>query len=126
MMTWLTFVAAAAFLGVLTEIQAGALRLWIYTPRRMVVINVLVTVGLLFGTTAWLTSGISLPIQFLCGALLGIAYEALNFAGLNGWYFPNNKLWFLKGRAALTVGVGVAWGLYPVLTNLLVGVLKPS
>ncbi|AXQ28518.1 hypothetical protein D0B54_07395 [Solimonas sp. K1W22B-7] len=120
MTTWLKFVAVSMFLGVLVEILARALRLWVYTPPRMVAVNVLVTVGLLFGTLAWLTQGSALPVQFLCGAIIGIAYEALNFAGLNAWTFPGNRLGPLKGRTALTIGVGMAWGLYPVLATLLV------
>ncbi|MDP9139889.1 MAG: hypothetical protein M3O62_03750 [Pseudomonadota bacterium] len=126
MTTWLEFFVVSVLLGILMEILAHRLRLWIYTPPRMVVVNVLVTVGLLFGTLAWLAEGASLPIQFLCGALVGIAYEALNFAGLNAWTFPGSKLWFLKGRIALMIGVGMAWGLYPVLTTLLIRLLERS
>jgi hypothetical protein len=123
MTTWLKFVAISAVLGVLMETLARALRMWTYTPPRMVVFNVIATVGLLFGTLAWLTRGLPVPVQFLSCAVVGIAYEALNFAGLNAWIFPGDRLGPLKGKTALTLGVGLAWGLYPVLTNLLVKLL---
>jgi hypothetical protein len=126
MTSWLKFVAVSILLGMIAEILARAMQLWVYTPRRMVAVNVLVTVGLLFGTIAWLTQGTSLPVQFLCGAIIGIAYEVLNFAGLNAWYFPDDKCLFLKGKPALTIGVGLAWGMYPVLANTLVSFLEWS
>jgi len=123
MTIWLKFVAISALLGVPMEIQARVLRMWLYTPPRMVVFNVIAIVGLLFGTIAWLTRGLPVPAQFLSGAAVGIVYETLNFAGLNAWVFPGDRLGPLKGKTALTIGVGLAWGVYPVLTNLLVKLL---
>ncbi|HUS24271.1 MAG TPA: hypothetical protein VM369_04935 [Candidatus Binatia bacterium] len=116
---WLHFVATSAALGVAMEMGAAAGRLWAYTPPRNVIGNVVAMVGLVFGTLAWLTRG-SPALQVLCGAAIGIAYEAANFAWLHAWTFPGGRCLFLRGRTQLTLGIGAAWGVYPVLTNLAV------
>jgi len=121
MNSWLFHITISAALAVPVEIAARYFRLWVYTPLWMVLVNVLITVALIYGTLAWLTAGLSLPAQFACGAVIGIAYEILNFSSLNSWYFPEDKCLFLKGKPALVIGVGLAWGGYPTLTNLLIG-----
>ena len=123
MNSWLFHITISAALAVPVEIAARYFRLWVYTPPWKVLVNVLITVALIYGTLAWLTAGLSLPTQFMCGAGIGIAYEILNFSILNSWYFPEDKCSFLKGKPALVVGVGLAWGVYPTLTNLLIGVM---
>lgn len=120
MNSWFLHITTIAALGVLAEIAARYFKLWVYTPPRMVLMNVLITVTLVYGTLAWLTAGLAPLTQFICGALIGIIYEMWNFSSLKAWYFPEDKCLFLKGKPALIVGVGLAWGMYPVLTNLLI------
>jgi hypothetical protein len=117
---WPSAVAFSAVLGVLTEFIACHYKLWIYTSPWLAVINALLVFGLIFGTFSWLAYGLPQVAQFGTGAALGIAYEAQNFAVLKWWQFPNQRCLFLKGERALTVGVGLAWGAIPLLTNFFV------
>lgn len=112
-------VAVCFALGVATEAIALVLGWWVYDPWWLRLVNVAVVFGGVFG---WLTSRLApraLWQRFVAGAAFGVAYEAINVAALGWWSFPGNRLLVLHGTPALVVGVGLAWGVVPVVASLL-------
>ena len=106
-------------LGTATEAVSAGLHLWLYEPAWLRVANVVLVFGVLFG---WLSSVLAASpgaLRFLVGAAVGITYEALNLAVLRAWSFPQDRLLVLQGPVALALGVGVAWGLLPLVAPLL-------
>jgi hypothetical protein len=89
-------------------------------------VNVVLVFGLVLGVGSSALAGQPAPLRFAAGAAFGIVYEAANFAALRWWSFPNERLLVLRGRAALTLGVGLAWGLVPLLAPVLAGVPPQS
>ena len=115
-------VLTAAAAGVAIEAIAAALDWWIYHPPWFRAVNILVVFTLIFG---WLSSALvasPLWMRFGAGAAFGIAYEGLNLAVLHAWSFPDDRLLFLRGTPALVLGVGLSWGLIPVLIPVAAGV----
>lgn len=111
-------VALCLALGVATEAIALALGWWVYDPWWLRVVNVVAVFGGVFG---WLTSRLALApwwARFAAGAGFGILYEAVNLAVLRWWSFPGDRLLILHGTTALVLGVGLAWGVVPVLASL--------
>jgi len=51
---------------------------------------------------------------FALGFGIGLLYEMLNFARLDSWYFPDDRLLGLQGKTACALGVSIAWGTVPV------------
>jgi hypothetical protein len=116
---FLLYFLVCLLMGAATETLAALLKLWRYRSPALLLNNIVVVFGLVFGGLLWLLQGQGLLLQFAAGAAFGLAYEAANFAFLNGWSFPGERLWLLQGRIALTVGVGLAWGFIVPVAGLL-------
>lgn len=117
----LPYIVCAIALGVMTEALAYALSLWWYHKAWMRIPNVLVMFGLVYGGLAWVLASKGFLAQLLAGAVIGVAYEIANDRWLKLWHFPGDPWTFLSGQKAV-IGVGLAWGLVPVLVNLMVSV----
>jgi len=107
-------------LGAMTEAVSATLRLWLYDPPWLRVANVVLVFGVFFGWLSSVIAGRPGAQRFLVGAIVGIAYEAVNLSALHAWSFPQDRLLVLHGPVALVLGVGVAWGLLPLVAPLLV------
>jgi hypothetical protein len=62
-----------------------------------------------------------LPLVVGIAAGIGLAYEIANLRVLKWWYFPNERLAFIRGHAAIVVVLALLWGAVPVM---IVGVQK--
>jgi len=117
----LRIVLACLVVGIVTEAAAALLDLWRYHPAWLRVANALLVFGVVLG---WMSSAFAdapAALRFAVGAGFGIAYEALNLAVLHAWSFPRDRLLVLRGPAALVLGVGLSWGIVPLVVPLLVG-----
>jgi hypothetical protein len=101
-------------MGIVTETISYALKLWVYNPPWLRVLNVVVVFGLIFGWMSTVLAQHPAWLRFATGAAFGIAYEAANLMVFHAWLFPNNQLAFLWGRTALTFGAGICWGFLPL------------
>jgi hypothetical protein len=113
--------------GVAGEIWASLRGLWvyrnpIYNPIYRV-LNVLLMFGLVMGTLAWAGGALGTAALFALGFGIGLLYEMLNFARLDWWYFPDDRLLGLRGKTACALGVSIAWGAVPVTVAWLARVL---
>jgi len=114
---WATFLTALA-IGVACETGAALGRFWVYRRPLYRVLNVVLVFGLVMGGIATLAGRLGLGGVFAAGFSIGLAYEALNLAWLDWWFFPDDRLLVLRGRPACAAGVAVAWGLVPVAIAL--------
>ena len=87
------------------------------------VLNVLLMFGLVMGTLAWAGGASGTAALFALGFGIGLLYEMLNFARLDWWYFPDDRLLGLRGKTACALGVSIAWGTVPVTVAWLARVL---
>jgi hypothetical protein len=110
-----------AGIGVVSEISARTLRLWLYRKPVYPVINVVVMFGITMGSLSLLATRWGLAAAFAAGTAVGFAYEWLNFLALDWWYFPDDRFLVFRGRAAMAASVAVIWGAVPVM----IAVLKP-
>ena len=78
-------------------------RLWVYRPL-YAVLNVLLTLELVMGTLAWAGGAMRTAALFALGFGIGLLYEMLNFARLDWWYFPDDRLLGLQGKTACALG----------------------
>jgi len=106
-------------IGAITELISHRLKLWTYNPPWLRIANVLIAFGLMFGWVASALAEKSMPLQFLVGAAVGVAYEAANLLFLHFWSFRDDRLLFFRGRLALILGAGIPWGFLPVLAPVL-------
>jgi hypothetical protein len=100
--------------GVAGEIGALLGRLWVYRNLLYPVLNVLLMFGLVMGTLAWAGGALGTAALFALGFGIGLLYEMLNFARLDWWYFPDDRLFGFQGKTACALGVSIAWGTVPV------------
>lgn len=109
--------------GVAGEIGAALRRLWVYRSPVYPVLNVLLMFGLVMGTLAWAGGALGAAGLFAIGFGIGLLYEMLNFARLDWWYFPDDRLLGLQGKTACALGVSIAWGTVPVTVSWLARLL---
>jgi len=105
-------------IGAASELVAYRQRLWVYRRPIYPILNVLLMFGFVMGSLASLGGGLGLAALFAIGFGVGLAYELLNFAVLDWWFFPGDRLYGLSGREACALGISVAWGGVPVAVAL--------
>ncbi len=119
-----TFVLRCVVIGMLigtaTELVARTFHLWVYHQRWTPVLNVLIVFGLIMGTLASRIRPLGLPVVVGVAVGVGLVYEIANLRVLKWWYFPNERLAFIRGHAAIVLVLALLWGAVPVMT---VGVL---
>lgn len=101
--------------GVAAEFGARAFRLWVYRRPQYPVVNVVAVFGLIMGGLAALVPTVGGIAAFLIAFAAGLAYEILNLTQLHWWDFPDRRLLFIHGHAAIVVTLAVMWGVVPVL-----------
>jgi len=103
-------------IGVVTELAARTFRLWIYNQRQTAVLNVIIMFGLIMGGLA---SRVRPPlgIEVVTGIAFGVGllYEIANIRVLKWWYFPNERLAFIRGHAAIVVVLALLWAAVPAM-----------
>jgi hypothetical protein len=107
-------------IGTATELVARTFRLWIYQQRQTAVLNVVIVFGLVMGALASRMRSLGLPLVVGVATGIGLMYEIANLHFLKWWSFPNQRLAFIRGHAAIVVVLALLWGAVPVM---IVGVL---
>jgi hypothetical protein len=112
----LPYVLISMVFGVVTEVSARVLKLWVYRQPQTPVLNVIVVFGLVMGSVATLVPRHGRLVAFAIAFALGLAYEIANLAFLKWWDFPDERIGFIRGHAALVLVISALWGGLPVLT----------
>jgi hypothetical protein len=112
----LAYMLISLVLGLVTEVCARLFKLWIYRQPQTLVLNVIVVFGLIMGAVATLVARHGMLPAFVIGCAVGLAYEVANLAFLKWWDFPDERLGFIRGHAAIVLVLSLAWGLVPVAT----------
>jgi len=112
----LSYVLIGMTVGVITEVCARLLKLWVYRQPQTPVLNVIVIFGLVMGAIAMLVPDHGLWLPFVLGAAVGLAYEVANLTALKWWDFPDARLGFIRGHAAIVVVMTLGWGAVPLIT----------
>ncbi len=102
-------------IGVVTESAARLLRLWIYHQPQTPIINVVVVFGIIMGGVASYAHTIGLVAAFAVAFAVGLVYEVANLRFLHWWYFPDERLAFIRGNAQIVVVIALLWGAVPVM-----------
>lgn len=110
------YAATAVSIGVVAEVVARGLRLWVYGNPWFVLVNVFLMYGLVMGGMAALVPRLGALPVLLCGAAAGLAYEIVNLRWLHWWSFPGQRMLFLRGHVAILAVLTVLWGLVPPTT----------
>jgi hypothetical protein len=111
----LRILIACLVIGAVTEGLAYWLGLWTYNRFWKRVASLLLVFGLIFGSLSTAVADYPALSRFAAGAIVGVVYEALNLAVLRIFTFPNQRLLFLRGALALSLGAGIPWGLLPLV-----------
>jgi hypothetical protein len=106
-------------IGALSEAVARTFGFWLYRNPVYPVVNVVLVFGLVMGGLSLLVPNLGLAVVFLLGLAVGYAYERLNFATLDWWYFPHDRFLAFRGKQGCAVSVAVLWGTVPVVNHLL-------
>jgi len=102
-------------IGVATELVARTFRLWIYHQRQTPVLNIIIVFGLIMGTLASRMRPLGLPAVVGGAFGIGLLYEIANLLVMKWWYFPNERLAFIRGHAAIVVVLALLWAAVPPL-----------
>lgn len=113
---WLFFLVCFV-IGVITECFAQWQQLWVYKKPITRVCNVLFVFTVLFGLISYLFKD-NLLLAMALGTVWGVSYEVVNDRWTKAWDFLGNPSW-LTGQTAVW-GVGIAWGLIPLIAVLTV------
>ena len=115
------FLAALA-IGVLVEATAMVFGIWKYRSRTFLVLNVLITFGLVEGLgIGWVIGGRQgfagiAPVLFMVGAVIGILVEGLNDYWWRGWSWSDRPLLGIERAIDKSAFIGVGWGFVPVFS----------
>jgi len=112
---WWPYALAAIALGLIVELLARMLRLWVYERSWMAGFNVLVVFGLGMGTIASQLPRRGALVALVLGASTGLLYELLNLRVLHWWSFPLQRAGVVRGHAAILALLTLAWGFVPPL-----------
>lgn len=110
------YALTAMVIGLLAEMIARGLRLWVYRSPWFVLVNLILMYGLIMGTIASMVPRRGAIVALLMGALVGLAYEIINLRVLRWWAFPGERMLFLRGHVAIVAVLTVLWGLVPPIT----------
>jgi hypothetical protein len=102
-------------IGVVSEFGARTLRLWIYRQPHYPIINVIVTFGIIMGAIASFVPSIGPLPAFAIAFVYGLAYEIANLRVLHWWDFPDERVGFIRGHAAIVVAIALLWGVVPLM-----------
>jgi hypothetical protein len=103
-------------IGVIAEIIARVLRLWLFRHPLLALLNVLVVYGLIMGALASRIRPLGALLTFAIAAAVGLAYELANLQFLRFWRFPDERDDGSAGRAAMVLVISLLWGLVPLIT----------
>lgn len=116
-------VLTAFVIGVVSEVSAYQQHLWVYRRPVYAVLNVVVMFAPVMGFIATLAASVGVLAAFAIGFAVGLLYEIVNFAYLDWWYFPGDRLYMLRGKRACALAVAVAWGVVPVIAAAVRGLV---
>jgi hypothetical protein len=102
-------------IGAVAELGARVLKLWIYRQPQTPILNVVAVFGLIMGGVATLVPTIGVAAAFVIAFAFGLIYEIANLRVLNWWYFPGERLAFLRGHTPIVVVIALLWGFVPVV-----------
>jgi hypothetical protein len=112
----LAYVLIGMVFGVVTEVCARLLNLWVYRQSQTAVLNIIAVCGLVMGSIAMLVPRYGMLPAFAIGCAVGLAYEVANLAFLEWWEFPEQRLGVIRGHAAVVVVMSLGWGAVPLIT----------
>ena len=101
-------------IGVVTELAARTFRLWIYNQRQTAVLNVIIVFGVIMGGLASRVRPLGIVVVVGSAFGIGLLYEIANIRLLKWWYFPDERLAFIRGHAAIVVLLALLWAAVPV------------
>jgi len=102
-------------IGVVTEVAAYLLRLWVYHQPQTPIVNIVVMFGFIMGGLACSVRVLGLLGAFVSAFVIGLLYEIANLSVLRWWYFPDERLGFIRGNAQIVLVIAVLWGVVPVV-----------
>lgn len=102
-------------IGVASEAGARRLSLWIYRQPQYPIMNVIVMFGIVMGGIASLVPSLGITAAFSIAFAIGLGYEIANLRILDWWYFPGERLAFIRGHAAIVVVISLLWGAVPLM-----------
>ena len=102
-------------IGVATEVSARQLSLWVYRQPVTPVVNVIVVFGLVMGGVASAVPAVGFFPAFVIAFVIGLAYEIANLTVFDWWYFPGERLAFIRGHFAIVTVVAALWGAVPLV-----------
>ena len=113
---------AALGIGVIVEATAMACGGWSYRSRAFLLLNILITFGLVQGLgVGWAIGGRQAfggiaPVLFMVGAVMGILVEGLNDYWWHSWSWSDRPFFGIERAIDKAAFVGVAWGFVPVFS----------
>lgn len=113
---------AALVIGVVAEAFAMRFGLWTYKSRSFLLLNILVTFGLVQGLgVGWVIGGRQVfsgiaPVLFMVGAVMGILVEGLNDYWWHSWAWSDRPFLGIERAIDKAAFIGVTWGFVPVLS----------
>lgn len=111
---WL-YILLGIIVGIIAELLAYTLKLWLYKHALFWVSNVLLMFGVVGGVMSYtaMQQG-NLALAVFAMGMLGLVYEVVNIYKLKLWTFPAKTIPWLKGNTAV-VATTAAWAGVPVL-----------
>lgn len=120
----LRLVGLALVAGIGNEVTAKVTGAWVYDPAWLALVNIAV---MFCGVMAWIAARwyeSPRAVLFAVGAAVGTAYEFFNGFGVRMWSFPDDRFLVFRGYVAISIVVGLMWGMVPLLTAEVLRVLE--
>jgi hypothetical protein len=111
----LSLVLIAMGIGVVAEIIARILRLWLFRHWSLAILNIVVVYGFVMGGVAVVARPLGSSAAFLLAAAIGFAYELANLQFLHFWRFPDERVSSANARLAVIVVISLFWGCVPLV-----------
>jgi hypothetical protein len=109
----LGYIIIGVVIGVATELVARTFRLWIYNRASTPVLNVIIVFGFIMGVLASRVRGLGLPNVIALAFGVGLLYEIINLRVFKWWYFPSERLLFIRGHTAIVIVLALMLAVVP-------------
>lgn len=121
---WLKYFLIGILMGIIIEVGAALLGLYVYQPGWMVIVVVLVLWGAIFGSIALATRDRGFFIQYIPGFILIFGLELLNYYILKMWIFSQGTFLYRFTPLQVAAAIGFTMGFLAPVINVVMKIFN--
>lgn len=121
---WLKYLLIGILMGIIIEVAAALLGLYVYQPRWFVFVVILVLWGAIFGSIALAARDRGFLVQYIPGFILIFGLEFLNYYILKSWVFSQGTFLYRFTPLLIALSIGFTMGFLAPVINVIARIFQ--